>query len=506
MFLIFRCALTDHIRLCAHTGVRNLSYYICKFDSISQELGMESAPSAYEKAGRGRLKIMPISLYVRIYGAVLTVLVFICGLVCSAFGKDLDPNLAKTATPSDLISYAYRENPSIRKAREAWRAVIEDYRLTTGYPDPELKFTYFPEPIETRLGPQDWSASLTQRIPFPGRLSQAGKVAEAEARVAHFKLDKTIRAVVGAIKESFHELLYIRTAEKVVAQNLVILQHLRKVSETAYARDRATLMDMVRAQSQLGQLRYDKLLLEELELTEKTRLNGLLNRAPDAKIGQLLTGGSEPIVFNLHDLYRIAENNQEEIRIAEALLEKAGAKADLASYENLPDFNLGVYYSSIGEPDVPNKPPGSGRDSVGVQVGVTIPLWLDKNKGRVNRAQAEIRVAEATKAAQINETRTKVHAIFFRLENARRLIALYEKELLPQAAKSMQIAETWYREGEATFSDFVETQSVVYNFQLSLARARADYGKYLARMERVVGQALTKRREANSDKSGKGVK
>jgi cobalt-zinc-cadmium efflux system outer membrane protein len=53
------------------------------------------------------------------------------------------------------------------------------------------------------------------------------------------------------------------------------------------------------------------------------------------------------------------------------------------------------------------------------------------------------------------------------------------------------VAETWFREKQGSFSDFVETQSIYYNFQLSLARAKADYGKYLARLERLVGRSLT---------------
>ena len=68
---------------------------------------------------------------------------------------------------------------------------------------------------------------------------------------------------------------------------------------------------------------------------------------------------------------------------------------------------------------------------------------------------------------------------------------LYGKELLPQAAKSMEIAETWFRQGESSFADFIETQAVWYNFQLSYARALADYGKYLARLEGLVSQKLT---------------
>jgi hypothetical protein len=64
---------------------------------------------------------MSMSTYGRMFGALLTVLVCIGGVACSVFGEDLDSNMAPMATLSDLISYAYRENPSIREAREAWR-------------------------------------------------------------------------------------------------------------------------------------------------------------------------------------------------------------------------------------------------------------------------------------------------------------------------------------------------------------------------------------------------
>lgn len=416
------------------------------------------------------------------------------------FGGEMKAPFTGRVTVQDLIAYAYQNNPSIRKVREAWRETVEQYRITTGYPDPEVKFTYFPEPIETRLGPQDWTASLNQKIPFPGKLAQKGKVVEAEARVAHINLDRTVKAVIASVRESFYELLYIRTAKEVVAHNLRLLEHLRKVGETAYAQDRAALIDMVKAQSQLGQIRYDGILLDELEFTEKTRLNGLLNREPDARIGGLVDGGFGPVVFNLKGLYRLAEANQEEIRMARALVERAGAKAELARLETLPNFNVGVFYASIGEPDVPVRPQNAGRDGLGIQVGVTIPLWFGKSRGRVAQAQTGIRKARAAEEVSITEIRTKVHNLFFRLGNSKRLIELYGNDLLPQAMRAMEIAETWYREGEASFSDFVETQSVYYNFQLSLARARADYGKYLARLEQLVGQTITKTSGASHEK------
>ncbi len=413
-------------------------------------------------------------------------------LASPSSGKEMENNLRGSVSVGDLIAHAYAKNPSIVAAREAWKAVVEDYRLATGYPDPELSFTYFPDPIETRLGPEDWTASLNQKIPFPGKLARAGEVAAAETRIAHIGLDRTVKEVIANVRLSFHELLYIRQARKVAARNLTLLNHLRKVGETAYAKDRASLMDMVKAQSQVGQLRYDEILLDELEQTEKTRLNGLLNRPPDARIGRLVEEAFQPLAFNLEQLYRLAEANQDEIRTARAMVKRAGAQVDLARFENLPDFKVGVFYGAIGEPDVPVRPSEAGRDSLGVQIGITIPLWFEKNRGRIGRAKAEMRKAQAAETASVNNIRTKLHQLFFRLQNANRLVVLYGEDLLPQAMRAMEIAETWYREGQSTFSDFVETQAVYYNFQLSLARAKADYGKFLALLEQLVGQSITK--------------
>jgi outer membrane protein TolC len=113
----------------------------------------------------------------------------------------------------------------------------------------------------------------------------------------------------------------------------------------------------------------------------------------------------------------------------------------------------------------------------------------------VGQALAEKEQAKAIQSLRINETQTRIRELFFRLENARRIMELYGKELLPQAAKSMEIAETWFRQGESSFSDFIETQAVWYNFQLAYARAKADYGKYLARLEGIVGYNLTRQKD-----------
>lgn len=406
-------------------------------------------------------------------------------------------HLEAQARLPDLIFYAYEQNPAIQGAREAWRGVVEKYRMSVSLPDPQFMVTYFPQPIETRLGPQDWNASISQRFPFPGRLSKEGEVVAQEVAMARLDLDRAVRDVAVAVQESYHELRYIRQARAIAGKNAGLLDELRKIGETAYAADRAAFLDVAKAQSQTGQLRYDMLLLAELEETERTRLNGLLNRPPAAPIGELTPVPVQPVAYTLDEIFAMAETRQEEIRMADAQVSQAERRMELARYQNLPDFSVGLFYAGIGQPDVAAPPPDAGDDAVGIQFGVSIPVWLGKNTSRNRQAAADAQKARAMRVERVNQSRTQIRSLYFKVENARRLMTLYEKEMIPQALTAMETAETWFREGQSSFSDFVEIQAAAYNFQLSLARARADYGKALAGLERLAGADLT-RREATS--------
>jgi cobalt-zinc-cadmium efflux system outer membrane protein len=404
----------------------------------------------------------------------------------------LEEKISNGASLPDLLQYAYGANPSIKAARQGWKAVIERYRVETAYPDPEVVANYYPKPLMA-----EYDVMLSQMIPFPGKLAKAGEAMQAEIQMARLELDKALRDVIVGIRESYHELLYIQDAKRVVALTRDLLEHLRKVGETSYAQNRATFFDVVKAQSQLAQLQYDAVLLEDLEQTEKVQLNSLLNRPPGA--GIKLLGGEPPpaVAYQLEELYSLAHKYQEEIRLAEAQINKARTRIGMAKYEYLPSFRVGVSYAR-GNPDMV---PPEFRDSVGVQFGLSIPLWFDKNAGRLQEAQAEEQKALSMKTAQINQTNAMIRNLYFRLKNSERLIILYRDQLLPQAARAMEVAETWFREKQGAFSDFVETEAVYYNFQLSLARAKADYGKYLAQVERLCGLSLVRKLEKGGGKN-----
>lgn len=413
----------------------------------------------------------------------------------------LERRIAQGPSLADLLSYAYLSSPMVEASRARWKSAVEKYRVDTGWNNPSLMLEGMymtgsgempaatgpdgmpvagPEPPKT-----DWKVALTQDIPLPGRLARAGEAARADARIAKLAVDASVRDLVVQIRESYHELLYIREARRVAQENRELLDRLRKAGETAYAQGRTPLFDVMKAQAQSGQLFYDAQLLEELEKTEKTRMNGLLSRPPDAEIGPVADLPPRPLAYGLPEVHALAEENVEEVRIAQAGVEKAQAMLSMARYENLPEFSLGASY---GKED--------GEPQVGVQVGFMIPIWRGKNAGRTGAARADVEAMRSMKTVQVNETRVMVRDAWFRLENAARLVRLYREDLLPQALKAVEAAETLYRQGQGSFADYVETQATFYSFQLALARARADHGKFLARLEKLAGRDLTVREAA----------
>jgi len=124
---------------------------------------------------------------------------------------------------------------------------------------------------------------------------------------------------------------------------------------------------------------------------------------------------------------------------------------------------------------------------------VMLPLRLGKNAGRTGAARADSDKMRAMYGAKVNDTRTAVRDAAFRLKNAERLATLYRDDLVPQAERAVETAQTRLSQGLGGLGDAAEAQGAWYTFRLALARAEADRTVLLARLEALAGRSLTER-------------
>jgi len=393
-----------------------------------------------------------------------------------------EERLAEGPTIADLVAYAYAHGPRVKEARAAWRGASAREGGAGYLPNPEVMVDgmWMTETLGEEAAPPTWKLTLSQSFPLPGKLGAEERVAAREVEMARLALDAAVRDAVTRVRESASELTYQRAARLIAEKNAALADHVRTLAETGRFDDRSTRSDVMRAQAQIGQTRYDALLLKELEETEKTRLNAELGREPDAPLGPIAAETSASLRLTLEEVYAAAEKNWEELRIARAEIARAESVREVARYETLPGFRVGL---TMGE--------DQNNQVVGGLVGMSLPLWGGKNRAVEGTAAAGEERARAKEARARSDMRTRVRDAWFRLTNAERLARLYREELVPQAARAVEQAETWQRQGEGSLSDLAEVQAALYNFELAKARAEADRAIYLSRLEALAGVRLT---------------
>ena len=397
--------------------------------------------------------------------------------------------LAAPLALNQLLNIAIKHNPGLKSKKLAWQSKIQQYPQAIALNDPKLVYSEAINPIETRLGPQDRSLSLSQKFPYPGKLRLKGEVVKKDIQMAKMRYDKASRDLIVSLKQAFYELVYIENAIRITQQNKKLLERITHIATTDYASSTSTLNSVAKAQSQYAQVSYDVQLLEELRATETTRINTLLNRKPDQPL-RINPYARVPAKFAhpLPRLYQWVESN-EELKIADLAIDKSGIQTRLSRYTSKPDFNIGLKYSEIGRSEISGLP-RSGRDGLAVSIGINIPLNREKNSAIKRQAHLDRLRSIEDKQTLANTLKSRVKRIYFKLTNAQRLITLYGKNLIPQANRAMHIAQLQYRENKGSIASYLETQSTWLNFKLAYQRAIADYWKNLAEMEKLTGRKL----------------
>ncbi len=399
---------------------------------------------------------------------------------------DVPTLFAETLELPNLIRVAVARSPKVKAAKARWQATIEQYPQVTALPDPMFMYGYYLRSVETRVGPQRHRLSLSQTFPYPGTLNAAGEVVKKAIEIERVKHEQVIRDLIVELKLSYHELAYLQRAVELTRQNHELVASILTIATARYAEGKATLNDVLKAQSQIAQLEYDLVLLAELQHVENANITGILSIPSTTPLGTAVAVPYELLDVLLVDVEKLALSKRQELRIAGLSIEKATERIALAELQTKPMLKFDLMTIETGEALMPDAL-GSGKNPFTIGFGVTIP-WSDlKNSSKIREAQQNREVSTANKHALEDTTRVALRKVYFRLENARRLVELYETTLIPQAGAAIEVAETWHQEGPKSITGFLETQSVWLNFNLARLRAIADYQQNVARLEQLVG-------------------
>lgn len=389
---------------------------------------------------------------------------------------------------ADLLRVALDRSPRIAAARARADAAAARADAAGWLPDPKLTLGWYATEVETRVGPQDWAVGVQQAIPFPTKLALRRDAAAVRARRAGMAYQRVVRDVLVEVVKTAHDLEYVDRALAITDDLAAVLD--RYVAQAAAPDASPLAAELFRAETQRAQLENDRVLLLELRTVRRRHLASLL-ALPTAALPDLVHAGQLPRVQADFDaLVELAGRHNHELAEAGLALDEARVQARLAEQTRLPDLSLGVTRIDTDRLDgsLGLDPGDNGKDPVVVQLGATLPLWVGRDAATIRAGRADERAAALERADQAERVRDRLARAWFDLRNAERLEELYRETLLPRAEVAARTAEDLLEAGKGTFGGLLETVAVLHDFRLAAARARADRGRALAELERVLGR------------------
>ncbi|MFH1784562.1 MAG: TolC family protein [bacterium] len=387
-----------------------------------------------------------------------------------------------------LIDEALSNNLRMQAAHDSWRAMEYEIMQASSLSDPELEFSYFGENVETKVGPQERKYSLSQMIPFPGKLGLKGKIAEKGTRILEEKYETTKREVIKKVKEMYYDIWWVDKAIEVTESEKDIVSSLERVANQKFETDQAPQQDAIKAQVLISNLLNKLIQLRQQRNSMILKMNTLLNRPTDTSLGKLRE--IEIMDFNhaLSNLQGFSQENRQELKIGVLGIQKKELQVALAKKAYLPNFMLGFSYIQVG--DGYTAMSEDGKDAWMGMVSVNIPIWFKKLRAQLRQNQLDLEAGRKSYRDTQNSVLSEVNDVYFKLNTDKEQISLYETLLIPQTEHAFQAAKSAYENGKVDFLNLLDSERALLNTRLLYYRTIADYHKSIAAMERMVGRDL----------------
>ena len=391
--------------------------------------------------------------------------------------------------PADLnrlIQEALEHNPEIIAAQKRVNAAKARISQAKSLDDPMISAGSYdmsnsPFNVNGQNGMLQQRYSVSQKIPFPGKLRLRGEVAAEETNMTEKEFQAKILEITALVKSAYYELFYTNSAIDITEENRELLRKLAKIAEIKYSVGKATQRDVLAAQVELSTLANNVIVLNKEKESLAAQLNSLLDRPTHATVGKPRHLEKRPFKYSLDELEKLAVNNRPELKKYDHAVKRNEANLKLSKKEHLyVDF----------EPMVEYMQDDNRSDTWASSISVNVPWLWPKNRAKVKESQEDLSAAKSDYRAAGNKALFEVKDYFVRIRSAESTINLYATGVIPQSEQSLKASQSGYESDRVDFLSLIDSERVLLNSKLLYCRALTDFEQMLAKLENAVGMPL----------------
>ena len=364
-----------------------------------------------------------------------------------------------------LIDEGLARNPQLVAAQQLERAAAARPVQAGSRPGPTVGVFYQNDGVGPSLGREQMTmlgVSAGQEIPYPGKLGLRRQVAQADAELAAFDVQRVRLSLVASVKRAYYGLALARGLAALALEHRKVWDEVRETARVRYASAVGSQQDMLRAQVEGTRLHALHAQHHAEARARLAEINALLGRPPDTPI-------ETPAVLSVagdsrspEEIVAAAEAASPELKATELAIARDQRALDLARLEFKPDFNV---------------------EGAAIDRGGLPPMWqVSANVSLPSRARARGAVAEAqarlaASTARVEDVRLRLRSAVEQrlalLDAAAAIEATYREGLLPQGEVAVQSATATYAAGQGS-------QIAVLDAAAAVLEDRTDYLRILA--------------------------
>ncbi len=349
-----------------------------------------------------------------------------------------------------LVEKAYANDPTLKMLHEEAALAEEEVGLSDIWENPMLKLGLgdirLDDPADRSLEPmQTQFVAVSQKIPLSDKFALAREIAQTKAHRTALKAEVRKRQILSKISKRLYVMAIIDRRLKLLAQNRVNLQQIRRLFKGYQASEDLVL----EAGQSLLLLKTKEAMLQSKKAALRAEIEGYTLHELSSVDIPLIPQPHEAFYDKAHPLLRLY---QEDIAIAKK-------KIALAKAKERPDITVGAgYYQRVDREDY-------------LSVSVAIPLQIrEKEKLLTQKAKVLLSYQKARLAEIENRFASKVKVTGIEMRRHRQNYRLYQKRIIP-----LQKRISWYlkaknRSGALDLSRLVAS----YNRVISLEERALD--------------------------------
>jgi outer membrane protein, heavy metal efflux system len=411
----------------------------------------------------------------------------------SSEATDQEPRFyAPEPVLAEYIRTALDANPGVQSILAAYQGSLARVRVASALPDPMFSVGQALRSVQTRVGPQLDTFTLSQMFPWFGKLDLRGQVAMQEAVATHEAFRARQREVIAQVKMTFYNLGYVDSALAIAREEQGLLGHYEELSQARYASGQGLQQAVIKIQAEITKVVSRLDTLQRQRDTLAARLNTLMNRPVEQPV-PAVTAPAAPrdVSLDLKQLEAVGDAERPEIRAADALIGRGERGVDLARKNFWPDFTVGAGFMNVGKRSdaagLMQPPPDNGRNAFSLTFGLNLPIRREKYRADLQRAASELTAARLSRSNAYNEMAFAVRDQMVRIQTLAEQMRLVGDVLLPQTDEALRSTETAYETGQVGVLDLLDSERGRLDVRLIHARDTADYLVALAELERAIG-------------------